>query len=240
MITRTVIVHEGPGGLFEAMQVHDSALSGPLPGVMIVPNVLGAKELDFQTAERIAALGYCAFVADIFGQGNRATPADTDPRRFMDALNADRPLLRDRLFASLARMKALDAVDAARTAATGYCFGGKAVLDLARAGGDVLAVVAFHGLFDPPGYDSAAITARVLVCHGWDDPMATPQDVLALASELSAAGADWQLHAYGNTVHAFSDRSMVNTGRPAVRYDEKADRSSWAAMKNLLKEVFGA
>lgn len=238
MIERTPVVYEGADIPFEGMLVSDSAKNGVRPGVMIVPNVLGAKEIDFITAERVAALGYVAFVADIFGQGNRASREDTVPTRFMDVLNADRLLLRDRLFASLRCLKALDTVDSARTAATGYCFGGKAVFDLARSGADVRAVIAFHGLFDRPGYPNENITARILACHGWDDPIAPPESVLAFAQEMTEAGADWQLHAYGHAGHGFSDTSMKGSDRPGFGYDDKADNASWAAMTYLLGEVF--
>lgn len=236
-IERRTIVYEGPGGDFEGLLAFDPEWTKPKPGVLIVPNVLGPKELDFATAERVARLGYAAFVADTFGQGNRATREDEDPARFMNALNADRPLLRDRLLASLATMKGLDEVDEERTAATGYCFGGKSVLDLARAGGDVLGVVSFHGLYDQPGYETGAIAAKILVCHGWDDPLAPPQSVVDLGAELTKAGADWQIHAYGHTGHGFSDASAT-PGRPGFGHQPDSDRRSWKAMEDFLAELF--
>lgn len=236
-IARETIVYDGPGGPFEGVAVSDTGRDGPRPGVMLVPNVLGTKEADFVNAGRLAELGYAAFVADLYGQGKRATREDDDPARFMNALNADRPLLRDRLFASLATMKDLESVDPERCAAIGYCFGGKAVLDLARAGGDVLGVVSFHGIYDPPGYPVEAIAAKILVCHGWDDPLAPPDAVVALGAELTAAGADWQLHAYGHTGHGFTDKS-ANMPQRGVVYAEDADRRSRAAMERFLAEMF--
>ena len=236
-IERETIVYEGPGGPFEGMAVTDSDWREPRPGIMVVPNVLGIKKADWVTAERLAGVGYAAFVADLFGQGNRASREDENPARFMNALNADRPLLRDRLRASLDRMTALDAVDPERTAATGYCFGGKSVLDLARSGAEVRGVVSFHGVYDPPGYP-IDITAKILVCHGWDDPLAPPDAVVALARELTDAGADWQLHAYGHTGHGFTDKA-ANMPERKVVYEEKADRRSWKAMRDFLAELFG-
>ncbi|MFL9840918.1 dienelactone hydrolase family protein [Sphingomonas sp. ST-64] len=239
-IERRSIVYDGPGGPFEGVAVVDGDWDTPRPGVLIVPNVLGEKEQDRVTAERIAGLGYAALVADLYGQGKRTTRDSPDPAMYMNHLNADRPLLRDRLFASVAALHALPQVDAARTAAIGYCFGGKAVIDLARAGGDVLGVVAFHGIFDPPGYDyPCPIGAKLLVCHGWDDPLATPDAVTALAAELTGAGADWQLHGYGGAGHGFTDASMTGSTRPGFGYDANADRRSWAAMTGFLAEVFG-
>lgn len=237
-IQRQTIVYDGPGGPFEGVAVSDSAWDAPRPGVMIVPNVLGAKEQDSVVAERLAALGYAAFVADVYGQGKRTTRESSDPAIYMNALNADRPLLRDRLFASVAAMKAMPQVDEARTAAIGYCFGGKSVIDLARAGGEVLGVVAFHGIFDAPGYDyPTPIAARLLICHGWDDPLAPPDAVTGLAAELTAGGADWQLLGLGHAGHAFTDESMAGSTRPGFGYDEAADRRSWAAMRGFLGEL---
>lgn len=236
---RQTIVYGGPGGPFEGVAAFDSTASGPRPGVLIVPNVLGEKEQDRVTAERIAALGYVGLVADLYGQGKRTTRESSAPTVYMDALNADRPLLRDRLFASLAALHALPQVDATRTAAIGYCFGGKSVIDLARAGGEIRGVVAFHGIFDPPGYEyPTPIRAKLLICHGWDDPLAPPEAVTDLAAELTAAGADWQLHGYGGAGHAFSDATLTGSTRPGFGYDANADGRSWRAMTAFLAELF--
>mgnify|MGYP001587342207 CR=1 FL=1 len=239
-IERQTIVYDGPGGPFEGVAAFDASWDQLRPGVMIVPNVLGEKEQDRVVAERLAALGYVGFVADTYGQGKRTARGAPDSTVYMDQLNADRPLLRDRLHASVAALKALPQVDGAKTAAIGYCFGGKSVIDLARSGGDVMGIVAFHGIFDPPGYDyPRPIAAKLLICHGWNDPLAPPAAVTALAAELTEAGADWQLHGYGNAGHAFSDPSMKDSPRPGFGYDEAADRRSWQAMRDFLGELFG-
>lgn len=239
MIQRQIIIHDGPGGPFEGVAVADADWTDPRPGVLIVPNILGEKELDRVTAERIAALGYVGFVADLYGQGKRTTRESPNPALYMDPLNADRALLRDRLFASLAALHALPRVDATRTAAIGYCFGGKAVIDLARAGGAVRGVVAFHGIFDPPGYDyPTPIAPRLLICHGWNDPLAPPDAVTGLAAELTAAEADWQVLALGGAGHAFTDSTLTTPPRPGFGYDPHADRRSWAAMTAFLTELF--
>ncbi len=239
-IERQTIIYDGPGGPFEGVAAFDSTASGPRPGVLIIPNVLGEKEQDRVTAERIAALGYVGLVADLYGQGKRTTRESPDPAIYMNALNADRPLLRDRLLASLAALHALPQVDAARTAAIGYCFGGKSVIDLARAGGDVRGVVALHGIFDPPGYEyPTPIKPKLLICHGWDDPLAPPKAVTGLAAELTAAGADWQILGFGGAGHGFTDASLKDSTRPGFGYDANADRRSWAAMTTFLAELFG-
>ena len=127
--------------------------------------------------------------------------------------------------------------DAGKVAATGYCFGGLCVLDLARTGEDFKGATSFHGLFNKPGNTEVkAIKAKILALHGWDDPMVPPADVVALAEELTAAGADWQIHGYGNTLHAFTN-SEANAPDMGAMYKADADRRSWQAMENFLAEV---
>jgi dienelactone hydrolase len=137
-------------------------------------------------------------------------------------------------------LRAQNEVDASNTAAIGFCFGGLCVLDIARTGEDLAGVVSFHGLFPAPGNtEGNTVKARVLALHGWDDPMAPPQSVIGLATEMSAMNADWQLHAHGNTMHAFTNPD-ANDPEMGTVYNAKADRRSWQAMTNFLDELFGA
>lgn len=240
-IVRQTIVYDGPGGPFEGVIAYDDEVEAARPGVLVVPNVLGQKEADNVKAEALARLGYVGFACDVFGQGKRKTRASDNVAEYMDELNADRALLRDRLAAALAVLKGFGPVDPAKTAAIGFCFGGKCVLDMARSGMDVRGVVSFHGVYDRPDYDNVTpIGAGVLVCHGFDDPIAPPGAMLALAHELTEGQADWQIHAYGGTGHAFTDVEL--SGRPPIRpgigYAEKADRRSWAAMRDFLAALF--
>ena len=208
---------------------------------MLIPNVLGTKEADFVTAEEVASLGYAALVADIYGQGKRATHADPDLARFMLPLNADRQLLKARLESSLAALKAMPQVDPAKTAAIGFCFGGKCVLDMVRGGLDILAGVSFHGVYDsPPFANVTPIKPKLLVCHGWEDPLCPPEAVIALGQEMTEGGADWQIHAYGGTGHAFTDKMLKGQPplRPGFGYHEDSDRRSWKAMQDFLAELF--
>ncbi|MBN4747373.1 dienelactone hydrolase family protein, partial [Pandoraea nosoerga] len=126
-------------------------------------------------AENLAKLGYVALAADVYGQGKR-TRHGPDAGVYMNQLNADRALLRDRLAAALAALAGFDRVDPAKLAAIGFCFGGKCVLDMARSGLSILGGVSFHGVYDAPDYASVSpIAARLLVCHGWEDPIAPPE-----------------------------------------------------------------
>lgn len=190
-------------------------------------------------ADRIAAeLGYAAFCMDVYGKGKRGESVE-ECQALMTPLVEDRAKLQARLNAAVEFSKTIEGVDTSQRAAAGYCFGGLSVLDMARAGMDVAGVASFHGLFTAP--DNLAgpkISAKVVVFHGWDDPMAEPDAVLGLAKEMSAAGADWQLHAYGNTMHAFTTEGANNPDFGTV-YDATADTRSWASLKLFLEEVLG-
>lgn len=156
----------------------------------------------------------------------------------MVELNNDRALLKGRLAVSLDALKAMPEANAAKCAVFGYCFGGKCALDMARAGMDVKGVVSFHGVYDaPPFANVTPIAPKVLVCHGWDDPICPPDATVALGKELTESKADWQIHAYGHTGHAFTDEGM-NMPERGIVYNADADRRSWQASLNFLEEIF--
>lgn len=214
----------------------DDAVSDPRPGVIIVHNVMGVKAFEIDKAKALASLGYVAFVADIYGKGQR--PADREAA-FALGIEAgrDRHVLQGRMLASLAAVRDQSETDTAHIAAIGYCFGGKCVLDLARSGADVDGVASFHGTYDRPPFANAdPIRAKVLVLHGWDDPFCPPDATIALAAELTEAKADWQLHAYGNTGHAFTSPEASG---PGLAYQPDSDRRSWQALCNFLYELWG-
>ena len=216
----------------------DDSATGQQPGILVSHTIAGRAALEENKADNLAELGYVAFALDLYGKGVRGeTPAEN--RALMDAQLANRAAMQERLLLALSTLKAQPEVDADKIGAIGFCFGGLCVLDIARTGEDLAGVVSFHGLFHAPGNTRGnSVKAKVLVLHGWDDPMATPGDVNSLASEMSAMGADWQLHAYGNTMHAFTNPAANDPIRGTV-YDETADRRSWQAMTNFFEELFG-
>jgi len=223
--------------LFEGMLVWDDAISEPRPCVLVAHTIRGRTAFEEGKARDLAAMGYVGFALDVYGKSEIGSD-DVVSRANMNALTSDRVELQRRLSLSLATMLQQPEADAAKAAAIGFCFGGLCVLDLARIGAPVAAVVSFHGLFSAPGNTAGkSIDASVLALHGWDDPLATPDSVLALAEELSAMGADWQIHGYGGTQHAFTNPA-ANDAERGTLYDAAADRRSWLAMTNLLAEKF--
>ncbi len=222
--------------LLEGFLCHDTARSGPLPAVLISHAWGGRDEFVERKARRLAWHGYAAFALDMYGKGRRGRSPEEN-QALMAPFVQDRALLARRINAALAAVKSLAAVDARRVAAMGFCFGGMCVLDLARSGADLRGVVSFHGLLKPSGLPPAArIRAKVLMLHGYDDPLAPPEDVLAVAREFTQAGADWQLHAYGHTLHSFTnpEADMPQNG---MQYSDRADRRSWHSLLQFLDEV---
>lgn len=236
MTEQTVDYYDGATPL-QAFMAYDTACPTPLPAVLIAHAWGGRDAFVEHKARQLAALGYVGFALDMYGRSVRGQSREENAalmRPFME----DRALLRQRILAALCAVRAQDVVDSGRIAAIGFCFGGLCVLDLARSGADVCGVVSFHGLLMPPaGLSTQPIGAKVLVLHGHDDPMVPVEHVVALQSELTAAGADWQIHSYGQTMHAFTNPEANDPAFGTV-YQAIADRRSWQAMQNFLAEIF--
>lgn len=205
------------------------------PSVIIFPTVMGVSPNEEDYARRLNTLGYSAMIGDVFGTISRGASRE-EMMGHLQRLRGDRPALLRRLQALHEAMLGVAKVLSPRTAAIGFCFGGLCVLDLARSGIDMVAVGSFHGLFTPTGMAPQPIKARVGVYHGWDDPHATPDAVVALAKELTEAGASWQIDSYGNTGHGFTNPHAAG---PGMGYDKTAATHSWASCTQMLGDVFG-
>jgi dienelactone hydrolase len=207
------------------------------PGVIVFPTVMGITDLERGFARRLVGNGYSVLLADLYGR--RFTPDErADAMAAMTALREDRAALCDRLLAVLGTAIEQDEIDDERVAAIGFCFGGQNALDLARSGVEIAGVASFHGLFDPPGLPPRPIVAKVAAYHGWDDPLVPPPAVVALAAELTEAGADWQISAFGHVGHGFTNPGATGA-MPGIKYDETTARRAWAACDAFLDECFG-
>ena len=157
----------------------------------------------------------------------------------MTTLIRDRDAMRDRLIGVVDIITALPSVRPAATAAIGFCFGGLCVIDLARHGTSLAAVASFHGVLTPlPQPPSTPIDTKITVFHGWADPFAPPHEVVALATELTERGADWQLHAYGHALHAFM-APFANAPERGIQYSETTARRAWDSLVDFLRETLG-
>ena len=223
--------------LLEGFFAYDDAITGVRPVVLIHHAWGGRDEFVANKARKLAELGYLAFAADMYGKGIIGASAEQNAQ-LMQPFMQDRAKLQKRALAALANAKLLPWADNQKIAAMGFCFGGLCALDLARTGADLRGVVSFHGLLIPPAnIPNPKIKAKVLVLHGHDDPMGLPEQVLALQTEMSHAGADWQTHIYGGTVHSFTNPSANDPGFGTV-YHSTADQRSWITMQNFFEEIF--
>ena len=211
----------------------------PRPAVLVLHAFGGLSDFERGRALELAELGVVGVAVDLYGDGALAQDA-VQARSWMNALVGDRSVVRRRLAAVLAAVRGHEAVDPGQIAAIGFCMGGLCALELARSGAEVEGVVSFHGLLGRSELQTVApMRAKVLVLHGWSDPMAPPEAVLGLSQELDGAGADWQLIAYGGQVHAFTNPAAAGPA-DQLRYDAATDRRSAAAMRSFLRELWPA
>jgi dienelactone hydrolase len=219
----------------------DDARQTRRPGVLVFPEAFGLGDHAKSRAERLAALGYVALACDLHGEGKVYDQLDT-VMGLLNPLREDPQRTRARARGGLQALLARPQVDPGRVAAVGYCFGGTMALELARGGNPVAGVVGFHsGLATVVPDDAKAITGKVLVCIGADDPGIDAAQRRAFEEEMRAGGVDWQMNTYGGVVHSFTNPAADQLKRPDfARYDAKADARSWREMQAFFDEVFGA
>lgn len=217
---------------------YDEAIKQPKPGVLIAHDWSGRNAFVEEKAKALAALGYVGFALDMYGDG-QIGQTNEQKMRLMSPLVEDRRILAQRITLGLEVMQALPQVNEAKTVAMGYCFGGMCVLDLARSGADVKGVVSVHGLLAAPAQPVCArVKAKVLALHGYDDPMVPPSAIDVFAQEMTEKKVDWQLHAYGNTQHAFANPA-ANDPALGTGYSAIAAERAWQATLNFFAEIVG-
>jgi dienelactone hydrolase len=222
---------------FEGYAAWDVAVPGKRPGVLVVHAWRGLDDFAKEKARELAKMGYVAFAVDMYGKGVRAKD-DAEAAKLAGGFYRDRALMRERARAGLEILRKMEEVDASRVGAIGFCFGGTVVLELGRAGEDLRAVVSFHGGLqfpDPP--KAEGVRARVLVCHGADDPHVPPEQVLALWKELQAARARYEILVLSGAVHAFTDPAAGDDPSRGAAYQPEAARTAWHAMAGTFAEA---
>ncbi|MBM9594255.1 dienelactone hydrolase family protein [Roseitranquillus sediminis] len=213
---------------FEGYVARNANLEESRGTVMIVHDWDGLTDYEKRRADMLAAQGYTAFAADVYGADNLPQSMDENRERSGE-LYTDREMFRARLMASLEAARAVGGGEGG-VLVIGYCFGGAAVLEAARAGADAAGFVSFHGgLETPEGQDWSQASGPVLVLHGTADPVSGPAALATLVEELEAAGVDHEAQLYGGARHAY-------TVWGADDYDLEADQASWLALQMFLEE----
>ncbi len=237
MNTQTLIYTDA-GVTLKGFLAYDDAVEGKRPGVLVMPEAFGLGKNVKERARRLAELGYVALGGDPFGDGREFTNLQ-DAMKVAGALMADPQKFRARARAGLDKLASLPQVDASRLAAIGYCMGGTFSLELARDGAPLRGVVSFHGGLQTQRPAAAGqVKAKVLVCHGAEDPLIPAAHVAGFIEEMTKAGADWELISYGNTVHSFTNPDADGTMMPGIKFNAQSDARSWLAMQNFFEEVF--
>jgi dienelactone hydrolase len=217
----------------------DDSHAGKRPGVLVAHEGGGLDDHAKTSARRLAEAGYVAFALDYYGDGKPLSDMSQMMQR-IGAWIADPTGIRARAHAALEVLTRQPETDAARLAAIGYCFGGTTVLEMARAGEPLLAVVGFHsGMATSRPAQAGRVKAKVLVQIGAADPLCPPAQRDAFEKEMTEAKVDWRMTLFGGVVHSFTNPDAGRLGRADLAYDKSADERSWRAMLDLFDEVFG-
>jgi dienelactone hydrolase len=235
--TETVRYQDGDAQL-QGYLTWDDAFEGKRPGIIVVHEWWGLNDYVKRRAEMLAELGYVAFAVDMYGTG-KVTEHGNQAKEWMQQITANIEAWQRRALLGLAILRKHELVDASRTAAIGYCFGGATVMQMAYAGADLKGVVSFHGSLPPASEEQAKrIKASVLVAHGSADGFVPAERVAAFQAALNKAGVDWEMDVYGGTRHGFTNPDAGEYGIENVAYNEAADARSWERMQEFLGEVF--
>jgi dienelactone hydrolase len=223
------VEYEVSGTMYQGYMVCNTALGENQPAVMIIHDWDGLGEYEKKRAEMLAGEGYAVFAADLYGQGIRPTTLE-DKKARSGALYSDREEMRARILGGLKTMRSMDCIDPESIVVMGYCFGGSATLELARAGANLQGFVSIHGgLATPEDQDYSRVKAPILILHGSRDDVAPMTDVADLATALDNDRVEFRMDIFGGARHAFTVWS-------GDRYSGQADQASWSALKTFLSQ----
>ena len=222
----------------EGYLAYDDAVSGKRPGVLVIHQWMGLTDYEKSRCEQLAALGYVAFAADLYGKGVR--PADANQAGAQAGkFKKDSPLTRAQVGAAFEWLAKHELVEPSKIAAIGYCFGGWVCLELARSGKPAAGVVGFHCSLDAVNPDDAKnIKGRVMVLNGADDPFVPTESVAAFMKEMQGSGARYEYIAYPDAVHSYTQPMAGNDKSKGAAYNADADKRSWDEMKRFFAEIF--
>ena len=235
------VSYQSNGTTLKGFLAYNTAVKGKRPGVLVVHEWWGHNEYARKRARMLAELGYVALAVDMYGDGKQAAHPE-DAGKFSSEIANNMPLGQQRFEAAMAVLKKHVATDASDIAAIGYCFGGAVVLQMARAGLDLDAVVSFHGsLGTAKPAQPETVKAKVMVAHGGADPFIKPEQITNFLSEMNQAGVDYRFTAYGGALHSFTNPDADMFGEKfnlPLKYNKQADEESWRDMQTFLQQAF--
>jgi dienelactone hydrolase len=232
------IDYEHNGVKFTGTIAYDNASEGKKPGILVVHDWMGHGPFSIGKAKDLAKLGYVGFAIDMYGTGVKPKNVQ-EASKLAGTIKSDRQLMRGRAQAALDVLKKHPRVDASKTAAIGFCFGGTTALELARSGTDISGVVSFHGGLETSTPATANIVkAKILALHGADDPFVPVKEVNDFQKEMQSAKCNWELVAYGNAVHSFTNQAAGTDNSKGAAFNAQANARSWDAMKRFFAELW--
>jgi dienelactone hydrolase len=235
------VIYKAGDFTMQGYLAYDDSITGKRPGILVVHEWWGHNEYARQRARMLAELGYTAFALDMYGDGKQAEHPD-DAGKFAAEVRQNMPAATQRFLAAMHVLQQHPTVDPEHIAAIGYCFGGGVVLEMAREGLDLDAVVSFHGpLATTNPAVPGVVKARILVCNGADDKMVTPEQIEAFHREMNAAGVDYTFISYPGAKHSFTNPGAdiyAEKFHIPVGYNAEADKKSWQDMEKFLKDTF--
>lgn len=207
------------------------------PGIVIIHQWMGLTEHEKDIADKLAALGYYALAADIYGEGS-GPKSNKEATEKSGYFKTNYQVYQSRIKAAIEAL-IKEGADASNIAVIGFCFGGTGAIEAVRANFPVKGVVSFHGrLRKDANRPNHIIRPKVLILHGADDPSESDESIRSFQKEMRDGKADWQMIYYSNAVHAFTQKAAGTDNTKGAAYNETASRRSWEHMKLFLQEIF--
>ena len=234
------ITYTGDNVTMNGYIVYDENIEGPRPAVLVVHEWWGLNDYGKMRARELAKLGYIAMALDMYGNGKQADNPDS-ANKLATPFYVNLQMAKTRFDAALAKLKSYSQADGNRTAAIGYCFGGAQVLNMAKLGDDLKAVVSFHGNLNVVPANKDLLKAQVLVCHGGADPFVPQAEVDQFKKQMDSIGAKYIFKVYQGATHAFTNPDATAMGEKfkiPIKYDAAADSASWKDMKDFFDTIF--
>lgn len=220
---------------------YDESIKGKRPVVLVVHEWWGLNDYSKMRARKLAELGYLAMAVDMFGNGKNAA----DPKEAQELTGPfykDPQLAKSRLDAAIKKIREFPQADPNNIAAIGYCFGGSVVLNSAKLGADLKAVVSFHGGLSGVPADKKLLKAKILICHGGSDKFVTKEALDAFRHQMDSIHATYTVRVYANATHSFTNPDATRIGKQfnmPIEYNAQADKDSWNDVRTFLASVLG-
>lgn len=241
-IQEEAVSYKDGSTVMKGFVVYDDASKTKRPGIILIHEWWGITKHVHEEARKFAGLGYTAFIADMYGDGKTAdNPKDAGA--LAGEVRKNPAMMQARFTAARDALAAHATVDAAAIGASGYCFGGSVVLDMARTGMDLKGVAAFHAGLGAAGSQAEAgkVKAKVLVLNGEADPLVKPEAIDAFKKEMTTAKVDYRYLSYPGAVHAFTNPEATEKGKQfnlPLAYHPEADKQAKAEAAKFFSDAF--